>query len=192
MNEKLVIRTAAAGLFIGCVLGMIGTMVASDMVRNISWAIDSSGLILAATLLTLYFFRKGQDIVSAGFFIFAIGESIIFFSCAGNLNENIPAFGTGTCLWALSITVISTQKVFPLFVRCTGIIASALFLIVAFKIFTGQQVNALTKPLPFFAYPFYAATLVGWAWSILFRKHKLSKAESLVRNPNNLQFLTEV
>jgi hypothetical protein len=56
-------------------------------------------------------------------------------------------------------------------VRCTGIIAAVLFAVVAFRIFTGHPVNALTKPLPFFAYPFYAATLVGWAWTLLFRQH---------------------
>jgi len=82
----------------------------------------------------------------------------------------MPAFGTGTCLWALSIAVVSSQRIFPLFVRATGFISSILFLIVAFRIFTGESINALTKPLPFFAYPFYAATLAGWAWTLLFRK----------------------
>ena len=28
------------------------------------------------------------------------------------------------------------------------------------------------KPLPFFAYPFYAATLAGWAWTLTFGKNK--------------------
>ncbi|RRA99930.1 hypothetical protein [Larkinella rosea] len=171
MKHEPILTIAATGLLTGCVLGMIGAFVPSDVVRNVLWAIDSSGLILAAALLTLYFFRKGNDIVAAGFLVFAIAESIIFFSCAGALTESIPAFGTGTCLWALSIAVISSQRVFPWFVRGTGILSALLFVIVAFLIFTGHSMTALTQPLPFFAYPFYAATLAGWAWTLWYRKH---------------------
>ena len=172
MNEKPIHYIAATGFLIGCVLGMIGAVVPSDIARNVLWAIDSCGLILAAALLALYLSKKGFDIIAAGFFVFAIAESIIFFSCAGNINESIPALGTGMCLWALSIAVVSSQKLFPLFVRCTGIISAILFAIAAFLIFTGHPVNALARPLPFFAYPFYAATLVGWAWTLLYRKNK--------------------
>src|SRR6476620_8190862 len=177
MKQKLIIRTAAAGLLVGCVLGMIGTAVPSYKIRNVLWAVDSCGLILAAALLTPYWFKRGYDGVGAGFFIFAIAQSIIFSSCAVNPDENIPAFGTGTCLWALSIAVISSQTLFPLFVRCTGIIAAILFGVVAFRIFTGHPLNALARPLPFFAYPLYAATLVGWAWTLLFRIHKLPQKQ---------------
>jgi hypothetical protein len=35
---------------------------------------------------------------------------------------------------------------------------------VALQIFMGRPLTALSRPLPFFAYPFLAATLVGWAW----------------------------
>jgi hypothetical protein len=169
MKKEPILIIAAIGLLIGCILGMIGSTVPSDIVRNILWAIDSCGLILAAALLAIYTSKKGYDIVSAGFFIFAIAESIVFFSCAGNLNESIPAFGTGTCLWALSIAVISSQKLFPLFVRCTGIVSALLFTVTAFLIFTGHPLTALAQPLPFFAYPFYAATLAGWAWTLFYR-----------------------
>jgi hypothetical protein len=169
MKKEPILIIAAIGLLTGCILGMIGSAVPSDIVRNILWAIDSCGLILAAALLAPYFSKKGYDIVAAGFFIFAIAESIVFFSCAGNLSESIPAFGTGTCLWALSIAVVSSQRLFPLFVRCTGIISALLFAVTAFQIFTGHPATALTKPLPFFAYPFYAVTLAGWAWTLLYR-----------------------
>ncbi len=172
MNEKNMLNTAAIGLSIGFTLGITGSIVPSDTARNILWAIDSCGLILATALLTLYFFRKGHDMVAAGFLIFIIAESVIFLSSAVSLNETIPAFGTGMCLWSLSIAVISSQKLFPLFVRLTGIISALLFAIAALSIFTGHAVNALTKPLPFFAYPFYAATLAGWAWTLTFGKTK--------------------
>jgi hypothetical protein len=174
MKKEPILIIAAIGLLTGCILGMIGSTVPYDIIRNILWAIDSCGLILAAALLAVRCSRKGYDIVAAGFFIFAIAESIVFFSCAGSLTESIPAFGAGMCLWALSIAVISSQKLFPLFVRCTGIIAALLFVIAAFLIFTGHPATALTKPLPFFAYPFYAATLAGWAWTLLYRSSTFS------------------
>jgi len=63
-------------------------------------------------------------------------------------------------------------------VRCTGIITAGLFGFVAFSIFSGHPLNALAKPLPFFAYPFYAATLTGWAWTLLFRMTALPQAQS--------------
>jgi len=178
MKQKLIIRTAAAGLLVGCVLGMIGTAVPSDKIRNVLWAVDSCGLILAAALFTPYCFKRGCDVVGAGFLIFAIAQSIIFSSCVVYRDESISAFVTGTCLWTLSIAVISSQTLFPPFVRCTGIIAAVLFGVVAFRIFTGHPLNALARPLPFFAYPLYAATLVGWAWTLLFRIQKLPQKQN--------------
>jgi hypothetical protein len=167
MKVKPIIITSVTGLLLGCVLGVIGSFVPFDRVRNILWAIDSAGLILAGALLTIYYFRNGYDMVAGGFLIFAIAETIVFSSCATNLDNNISSFGVGTFLWAVSITLLSLQKVFPLLVRCTGLIAAVLFAIVSFQIFTGRPVNALAKPLPFFAYPFFAATLLGWVWTLI-------------------------
>jgi len=45
-----------------------------------------------------------------------------------------------------------------------GYIGAALFTIVAVQIFLRHELTPLSRPLPFFAYPFLAATLVGWAW----------------------------
>ncbi len=173
MKEKSIVIIAAIGLLLGCIFGITGSIVPSATLRSLAWGIDSAGLILAGALLTMYYFRKGYDVVAAAFLIFAIAETVVFSSCATNLDANIPSFGAGIFLWALSIAVLSLKKVFPLFVRCTGIIAAVLFAIVSVSIFTGHPVNALAKPLPFYAYPFYAATLVGWAWTLL-RRHSHS------------------
>ena len=170
MKEKGIVRTASVGLLIGCVLGMAGSIVPSSIFRNVAWATGSAGIILAGALLAMRFFRNGRDGAAAGFLTLAIGEAIVFSSCATNLDENISSFGAGTFLWALAIASLSIQNIFPLFVRLTGILAAGLFGAAAILIFTGHPVNALAKPLPFLAYPFYAATLVGWAWSLL-REH---------------------
>lgn len=174
MKKEPVLLTAAIGLLTGCILGMAGSFAPSDVARNILWTIDSCGLILAAALLGLFLSKKGHDIAAGGFLIFAIAETVVFFSCAGELSANIPAFGTGLCLWALSIAVVSSQKLFPLLVRGTGLISALLFAITGLLIFTGHPATALTKPLPFFAYPFYAATLAGWAWTLIYRDSKFT------------------
>ena len=167
MKERSIVITSAAGLMAGCVLGIVGSFVASAALRSIAWAIDSVGLILAGILLAFHFFRKEKDAVAGGFLIFAIAETIIFSSCSTNPDSNIPAFAAGSLLWALSLAVISFQKIFPLFIRITGMIAAVLFTHVSILIFIGQSIDALTKPFPFFAYPFFAATLAGWAWTLV-------------------------
>jgi hypothetical protein len=58
MKKEPVLIIAAIGLLTGCILGMAGSFVPSGIARNILWAIDSSGLILAAALLTLYLSKK--------------------------------------------------------------------------------------------------------------------------------------
>ena len=173
MNEKSIVTISAAGLLLGCVSGIAGSVVPSATFRSLAWALDSGALILAGALLAMYYLRKGYVIMAAGYLIFLIGETVVFSCCATNLDDNISAFGTGTFLWATSISILSTQKIFPLFIRCTGMTSAALFFVVSLLIITGHPVNALTKPLPFYAYPFYAITLAGWAWTSLTKHSRL-------------------
>ena len=115
----------------------------------------------------MYYFRKGSDLTAAGFIIFAIGESLVLSSSGFDLDANAFTFGAGTGLWAASLFVISLQKTFPLLIRITGLLAAVLFSMVAIHIFIGDHLNALTKPLPFFAYPVFVITIFGWAWNVL-------------------------
>ena len=167
MQEKSTTITASTGLLIGGILGMAGSFASSASLRSLAWGLDGIGLIIAGALLVIYYFRKGEDTTAAGFLIFILGEALILSSSGIDLDANVPSFGAGTALWAASLALISFQKVFPLFVRSTGFVAAVLFAFVAVQIFTGQPLNALTKPLPFFAYPFFAATIFGWAWKLL-------------------------
>jgi len=170
MNEKLTKTIAAVGLFIGGIFGMLGSLVSSASLRGFACGMDGVSLIVASTLLTVYYLRKGCDTLAAGFLIFAIGEGLILSGNAADLNENVSSFGAGTSLWAASLALIGFQNVFPKLIRLTGFIAAALFSVVSVQIFTGSFVNALTEPLPFYAYPFFAATIFGWGW-ILLRKY---------------------
>jgi hypothetical protein len=167
MNEKLTKTIASVGLFTGGIFGMVGSFAPSPSLRCLAWGIDGVSLILASALLTIYYFKKGSDMTAAGFLIFAIGEGLILSSSGMNLDESVSSFGAGTSLWAASLFLISFQNLFPLVVRLAGFIAAILFSIVSVQIFTGRPVNALTEPLPFYAYPFFAATIFGWGWVLL-------------------------
>ena len=167
MNQKLIKLTAVAGLFVGGILGMAGSFISSPSLRSLAWGVDGVGLILATSLLTIHYFRKESDVTAGGFLIFAIGEGLILSSSGIDLNAGISSFGAGISLWAASLFLISFQKTFPLFIRCTGLLAAVLFSIVAVQIFTGNQLNALAKLLPFYAYPIFVITIFGWAWTLL-------------------------
>ena len=167
MNEKSTKTIACVGLFIGGLFGMMGSFVASASLRGLFWGLDGVGLIVATTLLTIYYYRKGYDALAAGFLIFAIGESLIVSSNSIELNKDVSSFGAGTSLWAASLVLISFQNFFPKLIRLTGFIAAILFSIISIQIFTGSSINALTKPLPFYAYPFFVTTIFGWAWVLV-------------------------
>jgi len=158
---------AATGLAVGAVFGMAGTFAPSASFRGLAWGIDGVGLVMAAALLALTFYREEQDLVASGFLVFAIGEGIILSSAAMDLAASVPSFGAGTGLWALALLLISIPRVFPLAVRLLGLFAAVLFGVTALRIFGGVHVTPIARPLPFYAYPVLVATLIGWIWTLL-------------------------
>lgn len=148
----------------GSVFGLAGTFVPSAAVRGLLWGLDGVALVVAAALLTFHYFRKGDDVVAAGFFVFALGETLVLSSAAMDLRGSGPVFGGGVSLWAASLFLLSAPSVATTWVRVVGVIAGTLFTIVAVQLFFGSALTPLSQPLPFFAYPFLVATLVGWAW----------------------------
>jgi hypothetical protein len=158
---------AILGLALGAVLGMAGTIVAAPNLRNTFWAIDSVGLIVATALLSLRRFRAQQDFVAAGFLVYSIGESVMLTGTAATLAASVPAFAAGSALWCAGLLLVSLPRALPLWTRATGIIAAILFAITSANIFWGEALTPLTKPLPFFGYPFLVLTFIGWIVSIL-------------------------
>ena len=165
---------ASIGLTLGGVFGLAGTFVDQANLRNMAWEIDSLGLIVATSLLTIKFFRKGCDAVAAGFLVFAIGEAVMLSGQAAGLEGSVPSFVAGTALWATAILMISFPREFSLWVRLVGFVASVLFFVTATEIFWGQPLTPLSSPLPFFGYPFLVITFVGWIWTLL-SENKLLK-----------------
>ena len=166
MTEKQTKAIASVGLFIGGLFGMIGCFAPSQSIRNLAWGLDGVSLIVATTLLTIYYFRKEYDALAAGFLIFAVGEGLILSSNAADLNEDLSSFCAGISLWAASLILISFQNKFSKLVRLTGFIAAVLFTIVSVQIYMGASINGLTQPFPFYAYPFFVLTIFGWGWNL--------------------------
>ena len=158
---------AASGLAIGGVFGLTGTMVKDASLRQVLWGIDGVALIVATSLLALKYSRMGNDLVAAGFLVFAIGESLLVGGTAGGLEAGTPAFGGGVALWAAALLLTSIPREFASWVRIVGLIGAVLFLVVAARIFWGEPLTAISTPLPFFAYPFLVLTFIGWISAII-------------------------
>jgi len=167
MNDRSLRVLASIGLAVGGVLGMAGTFAPSASLRGLAWGIDGIALVMACALLALRFFRLKQEIVAAGFLVFAIGESLLVSGAAMDLTQSVPSFGGGVGLWAAGLALISLPRVLPMVVRLLGLVAALLFAATACRIFAGAQITALSQPIPFFAYPLLVATFVGWIVAIL-------------------------
>ena len=75
-----------------------------------------------------------------------------------------PLFAGGVGLWAASLALVSSSTFMPLWLRVVAAVAAVLFGTVAIQMFAGRALTPVSQPLPFFAYPFLAISLIGWAW----------------------------
>jgi hypothetical protein len=164
MSDSRLRRIAAAGLVVGAILGMAGTFAPSPSLRGLAWGVDGTALTVAVALLTIHHVRRGNDVAAAGFLVFAVGEALILSGSAMDLEASAPSFASGAALWAAALVLVSADRVMPPVVRGVGLVAALLLAVVAVQIFSGRMLTPLSRPLPFFAYPFLAATLFGWAW----------------------------
>ena len=167
MNDKTLKVLASVGLGVGGALGLAGTFAPSASLRGLAWGIDGAALVMAGALLTVHFCKVGQEIVAAGFLVFALGEGLIMSGAAMDLAASVPSFGAGASLWSVALLLVSVPNTFPGVVRILGIIAAALFAATFVQIFVGIQVLPTSHPLPFFAYPVFVATLVGWIVALM-------------------------
>lgn len=156
---------AAPALVIGAVLGMAGTFTSSPGLRGLAWGMDGTALVVASAVLAVYHFRQGHDLLAAGFLVFLAAETLIVSGSAMELTASAPTFAAGAGLWAAALALISVSRLLPAFVRVTGGVAAVALAITAARMFGGAALTALSKPLPFYAYPFLGLTLLGWAWA---------------------------
>src|SRR5262245_31996916 len=102
MHAKPLDILASIGLAVGGALGMAGTFAPTASLRGLAWGIDGSALVMASALLTVRFFRAGQDLTAAGFLVFTVGEGVILSSAAMDLPASVPSFGAGVSLWTVA------------------------------------------------------------------------------------------
>jgi hypothetical protein len=158
---------AVLGLALGAVFGLAGTAVEQAALRSVFWGIDGAGLVMAACLLALKYFRRANDLVATGFLVFAIGEGVIMSGAAAALSESLPSFAAGAALWATALLLVSIPREFAVLVRAVGIASAVLFATTALLILSGVALSPISSPLPFFAYPFLVLTFIGWIWTLL-------------------------
>ena len=158
-------RVPAIALVVGALFGVAGTFVPSATLRALAWGIDGTALIVGTALLAVHHVRRGDEVAAAGFLVFVAGETLIVSGSAMDLVASMPTFAAGAALWAASLALVSASDVMPTPVRAVGFIGALLFAVVAVQIFLSGALTPLSRPLPFFAYPFLAATLCGWAWA---------------------------
>lgn len=170
-NEKGLRLVAAFGLGVGGLLGMAGSFVPSDSLRGLAWGIDGVSLVIASALLVVHFYRLGEDMVAAGYIVFAIGQGLVVSGSAMSLTASAPSFAAGAGLWAAALCLVSVPRAFPLVVRFLGITAGLMFAATAVQIFFGVPLHPKSEPLPFYAYPVFVATLIGWIWTLV-RKNR--------------------
>jgi hypothetical protein len=145
---------------------MAGTFAPSDELRALAWGVDGTALAVANALLTVRYLRRGNDLAAAGFLVFAIGEALILSGSAMDIAASPPVFAAGVALWSASMVLVGASGAMPRWVNAVGFVGAVLFTVVALQIFLGSPLTALSQPLPFFAYPFLVAVLVGWAWAL--------------------------
>lgn len=166
MNGNALKTIATAGLVLGGATGIAGTFAPSIALRGLLWGIDGTSLVVAVGLLAIVFLRAGHDLVAGGFLVFTFGQCLILASAAMTLDAGAPVFGAGAALWAAGLALVSLPATLSLFVRLLGLSAAILLAIPAVQILLGEQTTALTRPLPFVAYPVLVATMLGWAWTL--------------------------
>ena len=158
---------AAAGLALGAVFGLAGTMVASAQVRQVFWAIDGVGIVVATALLAVRFLKQGNDSLAAGFLVFLVGESLLLSGTAAGLAGSVPSFAGGVALWATSLLMTSIPRGFATWIRLVGCVAALLFAVTSARIFWGEQLLPTSAPLPSLGYPVLVLTFIGWIWTLV-------------------------
>jgi hypothetical protein len=164
MSDATLRNLTAASLVIGALLGIGGTFTPSADLRSLEWGIDGVALVLGSALLAVHHIRRGNEQLAAGFLVFLAGQVLIAYGSGMDVEATGPSLAAGGGLWAAGLALVSASPVMPAFVRLTGAIAAVLLAITAGKTLLGADLTDLSQPLPFFAYPFLAATLIGWAW----------------------------
>ena len=179
MRDERLIVIASAALVVGALLGMAGSFAPSAELRGLFWGVDGTALVIGTALLAAHHLRRGNELLAAAFLVYMAGEALMVLGASMELSASAPLLGAGTALWSASLGLASASDLMPRFVRVTGIVGSLMFALTAIQNFGGGHLTPLSRPLPFFGFPFLALTLMGGAWvhaSPVFRRRGSSSA----------------
>lgn len=171
-QNRIISILIITGFALGVIFGIGGSSVKDLVLQSIFYEISSLGIIVAAVLLAGRLFRKGEDLVSAGFMVFALGEIVMNVGVAPAASEvAMGSFGAGMALYVPAFLMISLPKFWPLLVRITGVLCTIPFAIAAVKIFLGQNVPS-TSLFPSAGYAFLSLTMIGIIFTMIKRKNQ--------------------
>jgi hypothetical protein len=153
---------AAVLLAIGGVGGMAGSFAPAADIRQALWAVDGVALICASALLAVKYLRRGDDLLAAGFLVFAAGETLVLSENAAGLRASVPSFAAGISLWAAALVLLGIPRAFPVWGRIAGFVAAVLFAVTAARIVWGAILLPTDAPLPTLGYPFLVVAIAGW------------------------------
>lgn len=105
--------------------------------------------------------RHGQDMVAAGSRVFIAGETLVVSGTAISLDASLPSLAAGAGLWASALALISAPKLMTSVVRAFECIAARLVTATTRQLLAGRNLAPLSRPVPFFAYPFLVFTMFG-------------------------------
>ncbi|MCB0634765.1 MAG: hypothetical protein R2824_03365 [Saprospiraceae bacterium] len=157
---------ASAGLAIGAVFGIAGSIFSAPITQIVLYEISSIGLTAGCALLAVKFIRDSKDYLATGFLLLAIAEAVM--SSASSLGQvgGQPSFGAGMALYVPAFLFISMPKNFPIWARIANLAACVPFGIAAATIFFGGEVPS-TSALPGAGYGLLVVSIIGWILTLL-------------------------
>src|SRR5262245_44907155 len=99
---------------------MAGSFAPTDSLRGLAWGLDGTALVGACALLTVRYFRLGNDLAAAGFLVFVAAETLIVSGSAMDLVASVPIVGAGFALWAASLALVSASGAMPRWINAIG------------------------------------------------------------------------
>jgi hypothetical protein len=152
---------ASIGLATGAIFGMSGMFFPDPTIQLCLFVISGMGLLTGMILLFVKFLREQNDLVAAGFLIFAIGESVSTGAAAGDEMTGKAAFAACMLFYVVGFLLICLPAQFPIWVRLTGLASAIPFLIAASRFFIGYGIDS-SDTLPGIGYGLLTLTIVGW------------------------------
>jgi hypothetical protein len=151
----------AAALASGAGFGIVGSIVPAGPSQDAAWFVSSLGLILGCVVLALRHLAEGRDLAAGGFFLVALGETIMQAAQGGADGARLAAFARGAGTYVPGLLLLAWSDRYAAWLRLTCAAAAVPFAVHASLYFVGleptEQGSAATL-----GYALLTAAVVGW------------------------------